>query len=79
MPTLIEWTDETWNPITGCDRISPGCKRCYAKRLHDMRHKAHCWPDRLEIPLELTKHSRGARQCGPGARPFDLGWACRSL
>ena len=28
--TNIEWTDATWNPITGCDRISPGCDHCYA-------------------------------------------------
>lgn len=36
----IEWTDITWNPTTGCDRISPGCERCYAltmaKRLKGM-------------------------------------------
>jgi protein gp37 len=29
----IEWTDATWNPITGCSKISPGCKFCYAERL----------------------------------------------
>jgi protein gp37 len=29
----IEWTDATWNPVTGCDKISPGCKFCYAERL----------------------------------------------
>ena len=28
--TTIEWTDETWNPTTGCDRVSPGCDNCYA-------------------------------------------------
>lgn len=28
--TTIEWTDETWNPTTGCDRVSPGCDHCYA-------------------------------------------------
>ena len=28
--TGIQWTDETWNPTTGCDRISPGCDNCYA-------------------------------------------------
>lgn len=28
--TSIEWTDETWNPTTGCDRVSPGCDHCYA-------------------------------------------------
>jgi len=36
----IEWTDATWNPVTGCTKISPGCKNCYAlrmaRRLHAM-------------------------------------------
>lgn len=32
MPTAIEWTDETWNPVTGCVKVSPGCKHCYAER-----------------------------------------------
>ena len=31
--TAIEWTDATWNPVTGCDRISPGCENCYALTL----------------------------------------------
>lgn len=38
--TAIEWTEQTWNPTTGCDRISPGCDNCYAltmaKRLKSM-------------------------------------------
>ncbi len=29
----IEWTEATWNPVTGCTKISPGCKHCYAERL----------------------------------------------
>ena len=29
----IEWTDSTWNPVTGCTKISPGCKNCYAHRM----------------------------------------------
>ena len=29
----IEWTDATWNPVTGCTKVSPGCKHCYAERL----------------------------------------------
>jgi len=32
MPTKIEWTEETWNPIVGCDHVSPGCDNCYAAR-----------------------------------------------
>lgn len=29
----IEWTESTWNPVTGCTKISPGCKHCYAERM----------------------------------------------
>lgn len=29
----IEWTESTWNPVTGCNKISPGCKHCYAERM----------------------------------------------
>jgi len=29
----IEWTENTWNPVTGCTKISPGCKHCYAERM----------------------------------------------
>lgn len=29
----IEWTESTWNPVTGCDKISPGCANCYAERM----------------------------------------------
>jgi protein gp37 len=31
--SAIEWTDATWNPVTGCAKVSQGCKHCYAKRL----------------------------------------------
>lgn len=31
--TSIEWTEATWNPVTGCDRVSPGCDNCYAMTL----------------------------------------------
>lgn len=31
--SLIEWTESTWNPVTGCDKVSPGCEHCYAERM----------------------------------------------
>lgn len=39
--TRIEWTDATWNPVTGCTKLSPGCKYCYAERL---------WPRLRHLP-----------------------------
>jgi protein gp37 len=47
MSTSIEWTQrpgtkgETWNPVVGCTKVSAGCKHCYAKTIHDNRHKAY--------------------------------------
>ena len=34
MSTKIEWTDRTWNPVTGCNKVSQGCKNCYAEIMH---------------------------------------------
>ena len=51
--TKIEWTDATWNPITGCSRVSAGCEHCYAERLAGTRLKHH--PSREGLTRE-TKH-----------------------
>lgn len=42
MPTKIAWTDETWNPIHGCSRVSAGCDNCYAERLS---YERYGWTD----------------------------------
>jgi protein gp37 len=36
--TKIEWTETTWNPVTGCTKISPGCMNCYAERMANRLH-----------------------------------------
>lgn len=55
----IEWTDKTWNPVVGCTKVSPGCKNCYAKTLHDQRHKAHAagkkMPAQYAEPFEVVQ------------------------
>jgi len=43
--TPIEWTDSTWNPVTGCSKIGPGCKHCYAERMAS--HGSKELPQRL--------------------------------
>lgn len=64
--TTIEWTEQTWNPTTGCTKISPGCKHCYAeamaKRLQAMGAKGYengfdlsILPERLAEPLKRRK------------------------
>ena len=60
----IEWTDATWNPVTGCTKVSPGCDHCYAERITERFHgpgsfaevKLH--PDRLDQPLRWRKPRR---------------------
>jgi protein gp37 len=37
--TKIEWSDATWNPTTGCTKVSPGCARCYIERTPPFRTK----------------------------------------
>lgn len=57
----IEWTDETWNPITGCKKVSPGCANCYAesiaKRFWGERKftEVQFHPERLDQPLKWRK------------------------
>lgn len=50
----IEWTESTWNPVTGCSKISPGCKHCYAermaKRLHAMGQPSYA--NGFEVTLQ---------------------------
>jgi protein gp37 len=59
----IEWTESTWNPVTGCSKISPGCKNCYAERMakrlkamgsfrYRNGFKVTLQEDIVELPLE---------------------------
>jgi protein gp37 len=52
--TNIEWTESTWNPLTGCTKISPGCKHCYAERMAK-RLQAMGQPNYVN-GFELTMH-----------------------
>ena len=65
----IEWTDATWNPVTGCTKISPGCKHCYAERLsHRLQlmgqanyrngFKLTLQPQMLDVPLRWKTPKR---------------------
>ncbi|MDH4350811.1 MAG: phage Gp37/Gp68 family protein [Gemmatimonadota bacterium] len=64
--SAIEWTDSTWNPVTGCGKVSPGCKHCYAETFaerwrgipghpYEQGFDLRLWPDRLELPLTWKK------------------------
>lgn len=62
----IEWTEATWNPVTGCSVVSPGCAHCYAKTFaerwrgvpghpYEQGFDLKLWPERLETPLRWRK------------------------
>src|ERR1700693_6256354 len=60
--SAIEWTDTTWNPVTGCTKVSAGCDNCYAERFSERfrgvpghsfenRFDLQLRPERLDQPL----------------------------
>jgi protein gp37 len=60
--SAIEWTEATWNPVTGCSKVSPGCAHCYAETFaerfrgvpghpYEQGFDLRLWPQRLEQPL----------------------------
>jgi len=62
----IEWTEVTWNPVTGCSKVSPGCQNCYAERMsarlkamnsknYQNGFKVTCHKHLLETPISWTK------------------------
>ena len=64
--TAIEWTESTWNPVTGCTKISAGCLNCYAERMARRLHlmgqpnytngfRVTCHPHMLDMPLRMKK------------------------
>lgn len=67
--SAIEWTDATWNPVTGCTRMGPGCDHCYALRFaerfrgvrghpYEQGFDLKLWPDRLKLPLTWRQPRR---------------------
>lgn len=64
--SAIEWTDATWNPVTGCTKVSPGCAHCYAETFaerfrgtpghpFEQGFDLKLWPERLDLPLRWRK------------------------
>jgi protein gp37 len=62
----IEWTEATWNPVTGCTQVSPGCAHCYAKTFaerwrdvpdhpYEQGFDLRLWPERLDVPLRWKR------------------------
>lgn len=59
----IEWTDATWNPVTGCTKIGPGCDHCYAERFAERWRgvKGHSYEQGFELRLWPARLSQPAR------------------
>jgi len=64
--SAIEWTQATWNPVTGCNKVSPGCAHCYAETFaerwrgipdhpYEQGFDLRLWPHRLEMPLRWRR------------------------
>jgi protein gp37 len=64
--SAIQWTEATWNPVTGCHQVSPGCAHCYAKTFaerwrgipghhYEQGFDLRLWPERLEQPLRWRR------------------------
>jgi protein gp37 len=62
----IEWTEATWNPVTGCDKVSPGCAHCYAETFaerfrgvaghpYEQGFDLKLWPERLDVPIRWKR------------------------
>ncbi len=62
----IEWTNATWNPVTGCSKVSPGCAHCYAETFakrwrgipghpYEQGFDLRLWPERLNQPLRWRR------------------------
>ena len=67
--TAIEWTDTTWNPVSGCTKVSRGCDRCYAERFSErfrgvpghafeQGFDLRLWPERLAQPMRWKRSRR---------------------
>ena len=54
--TSIEWTNASWNPVTGCRKISPGCGHCYAEAI------THRFPSRFPNGFDITLHPERLHQ-----------------
>ena len=77
--TAIEWAESTWNPLTGCTKISPGCKNCYAERMSN-RLKLMGQPNyRNGFELSLHEHALGLPLTWKKPQPRKPWGSCHSI
>ena len=76
----IEWTEATWNPVTGCDKVSPGCAHCYAERMAKrLKAMGQVWPSSSGNGVACSRARPVASwKAGPGIRcPVNRAWRGR--
>ena len=62
--TKIEWTDATWNPVTGCTKVSPGCDHCYAETIAHRFAGTKAYPDGFQVTLRPERLDQPLRWRG---------------
>jgi protein gp37 len=72
--TAIEWTDTTWNPVTGCTQVSAGCDNCYALALAHRRLRAHYLRRDPVIATETAQRDPFAVRLWPERLEDPTGW-----
>jgi protein gp37 len=85
----IEWTEATWNPVTGCSKLSPGCAHCYAETFaerwrgtqghpYEQGFDLRLWPQRLEQPLRWNRPRmifvNSQSRVAAALHPFSMGY-----
>ena len=87
--STIEWTDATWNPVTGCTQVGPGCDHCYAMAFaerfrgvaehpYEQGFDLKLWPERLGLPLTWRRDvSRKCFSCCSSGSAYSLRVAAR--
>jgi protein gp37 len=64
--STIEWTEATWNPVTACSKVSPGCAHCYAETFaerwrstpghpYEQGFDLRLWPEQRDVPLRWRR------------------------
>jgi protein gp37 len=83
--SAIEWTEATWNPVTGCSQVSPGCAHCYAKTFaerwrgvpghpYEQGFGLRLWPQRLDVATQdvvPTRRAEPQASCGRGSHVVE--------
>lgn len=76
--TGIAWTDVSWNPMSGCEKVSEGCKFCYEEALAEAKRGARAFPNGFDLTFRPHKLAEPAKLKRPSLifvnSMSDRGW-----